>query len=71
MDPSGHSTIEFDSTNTTDLASAERRFNKLLGKGFIPAETRGEGNHHVPCKGKREFDPNSDETIFIPALKGG
>jgi len=43
MDPSGHSTIEFDSTNTTDLAEAERRFNKLVAKGFIPAESRGQG----------------------------
>jgi hypothetical protein len=71
MDPSGHSTIEFDSANTTDLAEAERRFNKLVTKGFIPAESRGQGKHHVPEQTKRVFDPHSEETIFVPALKGG
>ena len=71
MDPSGHSTIEFDRSNTTDLAEAERRFNKLVAKGFIPAESRGEGKHHLPDRGERKFDPDSEETIFIPALKGG
>jgi hypothetical protein len=71
MDPSGHSTIEFDAANTTDLAEAERRFNKLVAKGFIPAEARGEGKHHVPDQSKRVFNPDAEETIFVPALKGG
>jgi hypothetical protein len=71
MDPSGHSTIEFDSTNTSDLADAERRFYKLVAKGFTPAESRGQGRHHVPDQTKRIFDPTSEETIFVPALKGG
>jgi hypothetical protein len=71
MDPSGHSTIEFDSSNTTDLAEAERRFKRLVARGFVPAESRGSGKHHVPDKSGRFFDPNSEETIFIPALRGG
>jgi hypothetical protein len=71
MDMTGHSTIEFDRTAATDLADAERRFNKLVARGFIPAEARGGGRHLVPRKEKRVFDPRSDETIFIPALKGG
>ena len=71
MDPSGHSTIEFDSSNTTDLAEAERRFKRLVAKGFVPAEFRGDGKHYVPDKSQRFFDPNSEETIFIPALRGG
>ena len=71
MDPSGHSTIEFDSSNTTDLAEAERRFKRLVAKGFAPAEFRGDGKHSVPDKSQQFFDPNSEETIFIPALRGG
>jgi hypothetical protein len=71
IDWSGHTTFEFDASNTTDLAEAERRFKKLVAKGFIPAESRGDGKHHVPEKTKRGFDPYSEETIFIPALRGG
>ena len=71
IDSSGHTTFEFDGTNTTDLAEAERRFKKLMAEGYIPAENRGDGKHRVTERSKRVFDPHSEETIFIPALKGG
>jgi hypothetical protein len=34
MDLSGHSTFEFDRTSKLELAEAERRFNKLVGRGY-------------------------------------
>ncbi len=71
MDPSGHSTFEFNPLSKADLARAERRFKKLLDKGFVPAYQRGEGTHLVPAQGDRSFDPSVEETIFIPALRGG
>ena len=71
MDPSGHSTFEFNSKDKLELAEAERRFNKLVARGYTPAEKRGEGTHHVPDKAKRVFNPSAEETIFIPALRGG
>jgi hypothetical protein len=71
MDSSGHSTIEFDKTNAKDLAEAERRFRKLTAKGFLAAEQKGGGEHRILAEGDRTFDPNAEETIFIPALKGG
>jgi hypothetical protein len=71
MDSTGHSTIEFDKSDPVDLAEAKRRFDKLVSKCFIPAETRSEGRHHVPGKADRIFSPEAEETIFIPALKGG
>jgi hypothetical protein len=71
MDPSGHSTFEFDPHNTVALADAERRFKRLVAKGYIPAEHRGDGQHHVSGKDQRSFNPVAEETIFIPALKGG
>ena len=71
MDPSGHSTFEFDPHNTVALAEAERRFKRLVAKGYIPAEHKGEGQHRVAQKDKRSFDPTVEETIFVPALKGG
>lgn len=71
MDPSGHSTFEFSPSKTADLAKAERRFKKLLAKGYVPAYQGGEGKHRVPAQEGRNFDPSVEETIFIPALKGG
>ena len=71
MDPSGHSTFEFDCTSKRERAEAERRFNKLVGRGYTPAEKRGGGSHHVPDKAARVFNPDAEETIFIPALRGG
>ena len=67
MDPSGHSTIEFDSSNTAVLVEAERRFNKLVAKGFIPAEGRGQGKHHVPGQTKRHLTPTPKRrSLFLP-----
>jgi hypothetical protein len=71
MDSSGHSTIEFDKTKPSDLAEAERRFQKLIAKGFLAAEEMGDGKHRVLAEGDRTFNPAAEETIFIPALKGG
>jgi hypothetical protein len=71
MDSSGHSTIEFDKANATDLAEAERRFRKLRAKGFLAAEREGNGKHRVLAAGDNRLDTDAEETIFIPALKGG
>ena len=71
MDSSGHSTIEFDKTSAKDLAEAERRLRKLAAKGFLAAEQIGGGQHRILTEGDRKFDPDAEETIFIPALKGG
>jgi hypothetical protein len=71
MDPSGHSTFEFNPVNKSELAKAERRFKTLLRKGYVPAYHGGEGKHRVPPQEDRTFDPSVEETIFIPALRGG
>ena len=71
IDPSGHTTFEFDGINTTDIAEAERRFKKLVAKVLFLLKARGDGKHHVPEQSKRVFDSHCEETIFIPALKGG
>src|SRR5262245_17204621 len=43
-------------------------FNELVAKGFIPAEPWGQGEHHVPDQSKRVFNPDAEETIFVPSL---
>jgi hypothetical protein len=70
MDSSGHSTIEFDKANAADLTEAESRFRKLTAKGFVAATLTGAGQHRI-SEGGRKLDAEADETIFIPALKGG
>ena len=50
MDSSGHSTFEFNPRLLADLADAERRFNQLVAKGYVPAELKGDGTHRVPPK---------------------
>ena len=44
---------------TVELAKAERRFNELVGKGFIAAELIPGGNQRK----LREFDPNVDSKV--------
>jgi hypothetical protein len=38
MDPSGHSTFQFDKNSASSLAEAERRYNDLMAKGYVPAK---------------------------------
>jgi hypothetical protein len=71
MDVSGHTTIEFDAFKRHERDSAERRFNELLRRGYVPAYKQSEGRHYVPPQSDRGFQAEFEETIFIPALKGG
>jgi hypothetical protein len=71
MDSSGHSTFEFDPASLADLNEAELRFNRLVEKGYVPAELTGDGTHLVQPPNKRSFNPSIDETIFVPAIRGG
>ena len=67
MDQTGHSTVEFDKTNTVDLKEAMERFDNLVKKGYTPAELKADGNHSVT----RTFNPEAEQTLFVPQLKGG
>lgn len=67
MDHTGHSEHVFDKANKVSLAEAEERFNALIKKGYRAARTVSEGQHELI----RSFDPNAEQTLFIPHLKGG
>jgi hypothetical protein len=67
MDHTGDTRHEFDPNNSEAVKKAERRFKKLTGLGFTPAERTGQGTSKVV----RKFNPNAEETIFIPRLSGG
>ena len=68
MDHTGHSTIEFDPTNTVDLNAAMERFNALISTGHAAATRKaGAGDYKlIKC-----FEDEQDETLFHPHMVGG
>jgi hypothetical protein len=67
MDSTGDTRHHFDSTDSTAVAQAETRFLELKQAGFIAAKRTENGTSELI----REFDPNAEETLFIPRLIGG
>jgi len=67
MDHTGESRHEFDPTDAAQVAEAEERFKALTGLGFTAAEKIGDGQSKL----LRSFDPNAEETVFIPRIVGG
>jgi hypothetical protein len=67
MDHTGDTRHQFDPSDAMGVAEAEARFKELMGAGFTAAERTGRGQIKVV----RKFDPASEETLFIPRLKGG
>lgn len=68
MDHTGHTTIEFDPSNTTQLDEALARHKELTAAGATSA-TRNAGEKDYTVA--RAFDPTADETLYIPRLQGG
>lgn len=67
MDHTGHSTHEFNKANIVSAQEAEKRFAELTGKGFTAGVRTGPGEF----KKVTAFDPDAEETVFIPQLIGG
>jgi len=68
MDGSGDTRHEFDTSDLESVANAEERFQALIGKGFRAVAL---GRNGDPGELIGKFDPNIEETLFIPQLKGG
>ena len=64
----GHAEHQFDIKDAVSLEEAEKRFEELTGRGFSVVEP---GQNGQPGRRLDRFDPTVEETIFIPALKGG
>lgn len=68
MDSQGDSRHFFDKADLQSLADAQARFKDLTAKGFravVPGESGG------PGRLLSDFDPDVEETLFIPPLRGG
>jgi len=50
------------------VALAEVRFRELTGKGFRAVALTKDGS---PGQLMRDFDPEVEQTLFIPQLQGG
>ncbi len=69
MDPiKGHAEYQFDRNDIVSLHEAEERFTRLTGHGFSVVEPGAGG---APGRRLDKFDPDAEETVFIPALMGG
>ncbi len=68
MDGRGDTRHEFDASDAESVAMADERFQALIGKGFraIALGRQGDSGELI-----RKFDPNAEQTLFIPQLKGG
>jgi hypothetical protein len=67
MDLNGDSRYQFDARDAEAVARAEKRFNELIGSGFIAAERTPAGE----SRQVKSFDPAAKETLFFPRLVGG
>lgn len=67
MDLNGDSRYQFSSDDARAVAKAEKRFNELVGAGFLVAERTSAGEARLT----KSFDPKSNETLFFPRLVGG
>ncbi len=64
MDHTGHSTIEFDKSQTSE---AMEKFYDLLNQGHAAAHRdEGQRDYHVSRRFKQ-----ADETLFVPHYVGG
>ncbi len=69
MDGSGDTRHEFDASDAESVARAEERFQALMKKGFRAVALGKNNGDTGELIGK--FDPNVEQTLFIPQLKGG
>jgi len=67
MDHTGDTRHQFDAADAAAVAEAERRFKELTGAGFAAGERTGPGQSKIVS----QFDPQAEETLFIPRLQGG
>lgn len=68
MDRQGDTRHAFDPADAEAVAHAEERFRELTGKGFRAVALRSDGE---PGTLLRHFDPEAEQTLFVPQLQGG
>ena len=68
MDRQGDTRHAFDPADANGVAVAEQRFRELTGRGFRAVALRSDGE---PGTLLRQFDRETEQTLFVPQLQGG
>ena len=68
MDHSGDRRHTFDPSSIDSVRRAQRRFDDLTAKGFRAVAL---GKFDRPSALQDRFDPDVQETLFVPQLQGG
>jgi hypothetical protein len=68
MDGTGDTRHRFEVSDLSSIALAEERFKELTGSGFRAVALGKDGSTGELID---TFDPNVEQTLFIPQLKGG
>lgn len=68
LDHTGHSEMKFDAATKSGISEAMQKFEQLVGgSGHTAAGLYADGRKEII----RNFDPNAQEIILMPRLKGG
>lgn len=67
MDKTGDSEIAFNPTDADQVAKAQAKFDELTKGNHLAFRKSADGKDEIV----RSFDPNAEETVFMPPLVGG
>ena len=68
LDPTGHTTTEFDYDDPAKVEEMRKMFDQLVTKGYMPVAGKADSKEKEQVK---TFDPQVEETIFLVPISGG
>lgn len=64
----GDAKVEWDAENEDEVGVARKAFREYAKKGFKAFRMTGRGTKGDPIE---EFDPEAEEILFVPPVRGG
>ena len=68
MDPTGHTTVAWDPTQSTEVEAARSTFNEMTAKGYQAFRV---GKRGQQADRLTNFDAAAEQMILVPQLRGG
>jgi len=69
LDRTGHTRVQWDSTNDAEVASARAVFNEMTAKGYRAFAVGLDADK--PGRRIDTFDPDEEEMVLVPHIAGG